>query len=322
MCKYPLRGYFAEAVNASGKRSIVFARAGSYKGPKPEWASELLIDCGQCLPCRLEKSRQWALRMTCEAKMHDASVFLTLTYAPKHLPEDRSLHPEHVTLFLKRLRKSIPCKIRYYLCGEYGSQFSRPHYHLIIFGYHFPDRELFNSEKKYYTSPLISSKWTFGYHILTDFSFDTAAYVARYCLKKVTGEPAEEHYNITDVETGRVTTLHPEYARMSRRKGIGYGFYENFFGDLFPSDSMSHNGKLIRPPKIFLKWLERDNELLARSIKKIRELYSKPRELDVLSDLEVDNYLKTGILPLTAKDRAFALTESKFKQTNRSYEKQ
>ena len=65
------------------------------------------IACGQCQGCRLERSRQWAVRCLHESKLHADNCFLTLTYSEEHLPRDGSLHIKHVQDFLKRLRKFV-----------------------------------------------------------------------------------------------------------------------------------------------------------------------------------------------------------------------
>lgn len=93
------------------------------------------VPCGQCIACRLNKVRDWTLRIMHEAKFYKDNVFLTITYSPENLPADGSIHKEDLQLFLKRLRKALgEEKIRYFACGEYGEKYSRPHYHLIIFG--------------------------------------------------------------------------------------------------------------------------------------------------------------------------------------------
>jgi hypothetical protein len=53
--------------------------------------SGLKIPCGQCIGCRLEYSRQWAMRCHHEASLHIFNSFITLTYDPEHLPQDGSL---------------------------------------------------------------------------------------------------------------------------------------------------------------------------------------------------------------------------------------
>lgn len=72
-------------------------------------------------------------------------------------------------------------------------------------------------------------------------TFESAAYVARYVMKKVTGDRAESHYE------GR----HPEYTSMSRRPGIGKGWYEKFKADVYPLDRVVVRGVNTRPPRFY-----------------------------------------------------------------------
>ena len=74
--------------------------------------------------------------------MHMFNSFVTLTYDDDHLPEYNSLNYKHFQDFMKRLRKSHN-GVRFYMCGEYGEDFSRPHYHALLFNCFFPDRSFF-----------------------------------------------------------------------------------------------------------------------------------------------------------------------------------
>lgn len=68
------------------------------------------IPCGQCIGCRLERSRQWAMRCVHEASLHDDNCFVTLTYNDQHIPSDAGLRHRDYQLFMKRLRKAYPKK--------------------------------------------------------------------------------------------------------------------------------------------------------------------------------------------------------------------
>ena len=108
----------------------------------------LKIPCGQCVGCRLEYSRQWAVRCCHESSLHIYNCFITLTYDPEHLPDDGSLDIKHFQKFMKRLRDKLhPLRIRFFHCGEYGDKTRRPHYHALIFGYSFPDRKILKKSK-------------------------------------------------------------------------------------------------------------------------------------------------------------------------------
>ena len=122
---------------------------------------EVTVPCGRCTSCRLEHSRQWAVRCMHEAQMHEGNSFITLTYAPEHLHEDYSVHKKELQKFFKRLRKNTGIKLRYFACGEYGDENRRPHYHAIIFGYDFPDKQLYTKTRTgdlLYRSPLLEKR--------------------------------------------------------------------------------------------------------------------------------------------------------------------
>ena len=90
--------------------------------------------CGSCTGCRLEQSRQWAVRCFHESQLHKDNSFITLTYNPENLPADNSISKDELQRFFKRLRRKIePKKVRYFACGEYGDKTERPHYHAIVF---------------------------------------------------------------------------------------------------------------------------------------------------------------------------------------------
>lgn len=156
--------------------------------------------CGQCLPCRINTRRLWTHRLLLESYEHSDSIFITLTYADEYLPESASLDKKAPQLFLKRFRKYIaPRKIRYYFCGEYGSQTHRPHYHAIIYG-----ASLLDGEQ-------IARAWPFGRVHVAECNRHTIQYVAGYVTKKFVKK-----------EDDRVQ----EFARMSLRPGIGFGAVE------------------------------------------------------------------------------------------------
>lgn len=158
---------------------------------------DLTLPCGQCIGCRLERSRQWAVRCVHEASLHKRNCFITLTYNNDHLPEDRGLHYDHFQLFMKRLRKKYGEGIRFYMCGEYGEKLGRPHFHACLFNHDFSDKTPWKTTEtgfKLFRSKELEELWPYGYSSVGAVSFESAAYVARYIMKKVNGEAAEMHY--------------------------------------------------------------------------------------------------------------------------------
>lgn len=248
-CFYPITAYKSKDINPeTGKRSLVFNIKNAYDD------QTVTINCGQCIGCRLERSRQWAVRCVHEAAVHEKNCFITLTYDEAHLPKDNSLDLRDFQLFMKRLRKKYKQKIRFFHCGEYGENFGRPHYHACLFNFDFDDKILFKNIKgnNLYLSEELSKLWPFGFSTIGDVTFESAAYVARYITKKVTGEKAFEHYNKIDYETGELLQERkPEYITMSRRPGIGKPWLDKFMKDVYPSDFIVMNGKKLKPPRFY-----------------------------------------------------------------------
>lgn len=221
---------------------------------------EFDLPCGQCIGCRLERSRQWAMRCMHESTMHEKNCFITLTYDDENLPNRNSLAYEEWVRFAKRLRKHTKIeKIRFYMCGEYGEQTGRPHYHAIIFGYDWEDK-LYHATSptgdKLYTSEALSKIWGKGHSLIGNVTFESAAYVARYIMKKITGKQAEDHYLRVD-ELGAYN-LEPEFSGMSLKPGIGKTWFDKYKKDVYNNDYVIINGTPTRPPKFYDKILKQE----------------------------------------------------------------
>lgn len=302
-CYHPITA-FARTPPGSTKKEIVFPLA---DGLDHMWSNghlyneKLKLPCGQCLGCRLEYSRQWAMRCFFEAKQWQHNYFVTLTYNGEHVPiKPRSIDPDtgevldptpvmtlvkdDVRAFVKRLREMFRHKyghtgIRFYLCGEYGPLHSRPHYHLILFNCPLPDLELWNNNNgnSFYISKIIDRAWSvarkdeegkpicdeegkpifdnLGFSLVSDFTFETAAYVARYMLKKHKGKDAKFYE-----EAG----IQPEFTLCSRRPGLAYEYFDNNKHHIYNFDEVVLNkgsGKVLRcqPPKYFDRLFDIDN---------------------------------------------------------------
>ena len=248
-----------------------------FKHPKDTGRNLELIDlpCGQCLGCRVQTSLDWAIRCVNELTLHKQASFLTLTYNDENLPADKSLNKKHLSDFMKRLRKKYSHKnIRFFACGEYGDKYSRPHYHIIVFGHQFDDLQYYKMVKgnKYYTSNQLAKLWKFGFNTIGNVTFQSCAYVTRYVTKKLTGE-MKEKYGYTDLETGEYFPVIPEFTQMSLRPGIGKEWFLKNINDVFPSDEIIHEGKRYRVPKYYMKLCEEINPALAEQVKTKRRNY-------------------------------------------------
>lgn len=243
-CYRPIVAWYGDKLS-SGKREIVFSRG------QAQSCLDLKLPCGSCVGCRLERARQWAMRCVDEASLYLENSFITLTFNEEHLPLNRSLDVCIFQKFMKRLRKEVsPVRIRFFHCGEYGPKNGRPHYHSLIFNYGFPDRVYFgltSSGEKIYRSVQLERVWPFGYSSVADLTFGSAAYVARYHLKKVGSVVSDNHY--VNKKSGEV--LSPEYVTMSRRPGIGAGWFKKFKSDVYPFDSRVIKGIDTKPCKYY-----------------------------------------------------------------------
>lgn len=287
-CFFPLKGFVAPGRTANDKRNIVFSQKRGYVD-----LPSIMMACGQCTGCRIERSRQWAMRCVHEASLYDDNCFITLTFEDTHLPDNYSINVEDLQLFFKRLRKKYVPKcptsdpilkvefmakhgIRYFACAEYGDLNRRPHYHAILFNHWFSDVKPFMKSPRgdvLYISDELSKLWLFGYVLIGRMTFESAAYVARYSLKKLTGvdkDKIKEHYTVVHPHTGEVVDTQPEFVVMSRKPGIGKGWYDKFYTDIYPSDRVVIRGKEMRPPKFYDRLLEMEHPLIFDAVKKAR----------------------------------------------------
>lgn len=233
-----------------------------------------------------------------EAKMHEKTCFLTLTYSDDKLPPNGSLKVEHWQKFAKRLRKKTP--FRFFHCGEY-SETGRAHYHAAMFGIDFfKDRKPYRTTDQghqIYTSASLDSTWTHGQCFIGELTFESAAYIARYILKKQFGEAAWKNYG-TDIISfeGQAGTWHqkfefllkPEYITMSRNPGIAQPWIEKYMDDVYPSDEVIVRGHQAGVPSYYDDQLERRDPALLKRVK-------AKRKLKALNDQENQTYDRLDI---------------------------
>jgi len=209
------------------------------KTPYIPYGAKTGFPCRSCLDCRKARASSWGFRLRQEAKVSDTAWFLTLTYDNEHVvftPTGLlSLYPKHVTNVIKVLRQTQQRKynkiardnklkndaksIKYFLVGEYGGRFNRPHYHVIIYNIDLetligkaqsilalndPEHYLkgkFNFNCKYYK---------YGYISVGQVTPESVNYCLKYISKGIT------------VPQFPKDNRHPEFAHMS--KGIGSNY--------------------------------------------------------------------------------------------------
>jgi len=263
-CYHPLTAYRSRDIGPSGKRGIVFNASKGFGDLK------VTLPCGQCIGCRLERSRQWAVRCVHEASLHPDNSFITLSYSDEHLPPGGTLVLRDFQLFMKRVRKHYGSGIRFFHCGEYGETTQRPHYHALLFGLNFSDKYVFKkasrSEHLLYRSPTLEKLWPLGASVIGSVTFESAAYCARYIVGKQTGPAAEVYEAHTDEQTGEIFgDRFPPYITMSRRPGVGHGWVQQFKSDVYPHDYVVDiNGHKSRPPRYY------DNQLDEKTLQRLK----------------------------------------------------
>lgn len=311
-CKHPLKALDFGINPETGKHNIKVIK-GEYD-PNQQTVDGVKIiplPCGRCIGCRLKYSRDWADRCMAEASYHKDNMFLTLTYDDDHLPEPlpgSEIHPlvkKDVQKFMKDLRERLyPKKVRFFAAGEYGSKNMRPHYHLLIFGFTPEDIKLHHKDLKngwlYFTSDFISSIWRNGFHIITDLTWETCAYTARYILKKQKGVNSSiyDDYNFP-----------PEFTLMSRKPGIGAQYFYDH-PDIVLKDHYipTKDGKRILKSnryydKLFdieyhddLEWIKDDRVRIAEMNTHLRQNLTSLSYADQLRSEEINLEARTKIL--------------------------
>lgn len=248
------------------------------------------IPCKNCWACNLNYSAEWATRNMLETLEHDHNYFITLTYDEEHLPIpetmsykevyemdthnievpvtiendgtwiDGTLYPDHVKRFINSIRKHFERQgiynIRYFYCGEYGSETQRPHYHMLLYGVPMDLSQNYSwhidkNHKEHWKNPLIDKYWPYGMHDIANIEWSSAAYVSRYCTKKLNFEPRSDKWY---AEQGKLK----EFIRMSRMPGIGMNYYKMHKLDIYSNDEMimktvKGNTGSFKPPKAFDK---------------------------------------------------------------------
>lgn len=174
---------------------------------------------------------------------------------------------------MKRLRfHYYENKIRFFACGEYGEELSRPHYHICLFNLDFEDKYLYEvrNGNPFYRSETLEKIWTKGFSDIGEVNYQTAAYTARYIMKKISGDAAEHHYKLMTTETGELNNVIPEFTTMSTHPGLGRYWYEKYKTDVFPDDFIVIAGKRHPVPAYYDKLYELEDLKGYSEIKKRR----------------------------------------------------
>jgi hypothetical protein len=261
------------------------------------------LKCGKCETCRLAYASQWAKRLTDELKTFPDAMFITLTYDDEHLPENNSLVPRDLRLFIKRLRrdhKGIKAvlmpngkydrPLRFWGAGEYGTKSKRAHYHLILFNYDFPDKypdehtPIGKLGHQLWQSNTLTRLWGKGKANYGSVTPESCNYVARYAMKKVNASTDPDYYKRLDAqetidpETGEIMyediiiEVEPEFSMMTTQPGIGYFYFKQYRADVINNDllnlrALPNNPDKSPTPRYYHKQLAKEDEFLHDEIK-------------------------------------------------------
>lgn len=292
-CYNPIAGWKGNSINLeTGKRPIVFQRKDAF--------NELMITipCGDCEGCMIDISRQWAVRCITEAQTHIHNSFVTLTYRDEDLPMDGSLHKpdlqnfiknlrQHQTREAKRLKKKTganiqPDGIRYFACGEYGPNKMRPHYHALLFGVDFMDKEYWKEGSdgdSVYISKTLEKLWGKGFCTCGSITGRSAGYVARYVGKKFDGKKDPDVYKRETHDETREPFYYisKEFGLMSKKPGIGKPWFDKYANDC-RKDFLMIEGNKVAIPKYYKTLMEEYDKEVEKKNK--RERKRKRKELE------------------------------------------
>lgn len=268
-CFKPLTAYKSVEVNpATGKHLITFNPMKALIE-----ASSFKLPCNQCRGCRGGQARDLSTRVLHEVQMHSRSCFLTLTYSDDAVPPSFSVSKRDFQLVMKRVRKEFGSGIKYLAVGEYSDPPAwRPHYHAVVAGLDFSDKYFWRKADghRVFRSATLERLWPHGLSEIGSVTSQSAGYVARYCMKKMTGELARDHYLRASPVDGAMHQVEPEFALMSRRPALGLSWLETFKSDVFPAGYVVVDGRKRPVPRYYVGKLA-DDEALRLKRDRMRE---------------------------------------------------
>lgn len=293
-CHFPRRGFrtvYQQRFDAQGRPVDEDLMAGpvcfseeSARRKGLEVVSDQPVPCGRCQGCLSARACDRTTRLIHEGQGWQRNCVVTLTYDDAHLPVGRTLVKKDLQDFMMRLRNrarrhdGVEC-VRFEGIGEYGKQTLRPHYHVILFNYEFPDCQWWSGkgDAAQFTSRVLEEDvWTKGHCRVGRFSQASAAYVAGYITEKQIGDPCHEQYWRRAADGSRYQVL-PEFALGSRRPGIGDAWLKVYEADVYPHGYVVlRSGSKVRPPPFY------DAKYKARHPLEFRDLAAR-REVDAIS---------------------------------------
>lgn len=290
-----------------------------FNASDPNAGEQVTIPCRGCMHCKVKRAQGRAFLLYAEAYYHRDMCCVTLTYDSDNLPEYGNLtrgQDGDVAKFIKALKdkysykykengkwyKKYTIDIKYFNAAEYGEKKGRPHHHVIIFGYDFPDKvkSFKKGRQQYYSSKLLDSLWKKGKADIGSVHEGTCKYVSQYVLKKEFGKKGKKKSvddGYFDIDTGEFALRESEHHSMS--KGIGRKFYEENKGIIYPADFVTMSGSDFKfsVPEIYDKWLAVDDPEMLLKIKEVRKRKAEANERKLTKhDFEaMDKHLRARI---------------------------
>lgn len=264
---------------------------------------EMTFPCGKCVNCLQNKRQQWVFRLLNELKVSESCYFVTLTYDDFHLPRDELGYPQlckrDVQLFLKRLRKAFPeCKIRYFLCGEYGSHTYRPHYHAIMF-----NLPLDNTPHRIKLTQKIEKIWQNGH---VDIGDTVGGAAINYCAKYImTKHKVSPKYFPPFILTSRRPGLGANYVQNTSIKN----YHRNDYQALASTDGCNVNLPRFYATKIFNRDELKERFITNKGYRRYKELEERCQELREFDYMSEEVIVQRNINRARAEEETAKLKE-------------
>lgn len=214
--------------------------------PPPRY---MYVPCGRCINCFHMRRLNWVIRMEKELEVSTSCYFITCTYADEFMPRTPeglpTLSKRDHQLFMKRLRKlEQDSNIRFFMCGEYGENFDRPHLHYVLFNLshdYLAKAFLVQCNPEVYRSLELESIWQHGHVQIGAITPGGMSYVAKYCQW-------QEAEDVTFYDPSQ----EKPFALMSRRPAIGANYLEKDWR----SDHLYRDGHVLPMPRYYRDKME------------------------------------------------------------------
>lgn len=196
------------------------------------------VACGVCMACRINRSKEWGMRLMHEIDNSKINKFVTLTYNNDNLPINNSISKKELQQFIKRYRYYDKNRIKYFGCGEYGGLKGRPHYHLIMI----------NLSDNY--EELLEKAWDKGNNFIGTVNIQSCIYVTDYITKKYSGDLAKKEYGDREIPFQLCS------------KGLGFDWFEKNADQILSIGYIPCRGRKAPIPRSYKRKYNIESELV------------------------------------------------------------